>query len=110
MKQIKITLANSPGYPTKNPNYLGTIHHTKHGVAASINSDYNSTFPVRRYVCGLEPPNYPVPSTIATLQTDKATYIGDSRVRADWMPLFRGFTWQEWTSNGLWWEWEAHGK
>src|SRR5882762_668600 len=59
---ITMKLANNPGYPTHNPDYLGTIHHTENGVAASINSDYQSTWLVRRYMCGLEPNNYPLPA------------------------------------------------
>lgn len=59
---IKMQLTNNPGYPTRNPNYLGTIHHSEHGVAASVNSDYKSTWPVRRYLCGLEDANYPMPA------------------------------------------------
>ena len=43
--------------------YLGTIRHSQHGVAVGVCYDYKSTLPVRRYLCGLEPANYPVPTT-----------------------------------------------
>jgi hypothetical protein len=59
---ITMELTNNPGYPTRNPNYLGTIHHQHCSVAASVNSDYYSTLEVRRYLCGLEPANYPAPA------------------------------------------------
>lgn len=60
---IRIELTNNPGYPTRNPVYLGTVHHSTNGVAASVNSDYKSTWPVRRYMCGIELPNFPAPAT-----------------------------------------------
>lgn len=70
---ITMKLTNNPGYPTRNPNYLGTIHHQHCGVAASVNSDYNSTLEVRRYLCGLEPANYQVPAIRLAVKYD---YIG----------------------------------
>ena len=61
---IKMKLTNNPGYPTTQPEYFGTIRHTINGVTASVNCDYASTLPVRRYLCGLEPRNYPVPALL----------------------------------------------
>lgn len=61
-RNMTLTLANSPGYPTTNPEYVGRIIHSKHGVVAAINSDYKSTHAIRRYLCGLEQPNYPMPA------------------------------------------------
>ena len=68
---IKLELHNDPGYPTTNPKYYGTIHHSRfgvtgYGVSASVNCDYRSTLEVRRYLCGLEPPNFPVPAIAET--------------------------------------------
>jgi hypothetical protein len=65
---IKLELNNNPGYPTTNPEYYGTIHHSRFGVSASVNCDYRSTLKVRRYLCGLEPPNFPVPATTRTFR------------------------------------------
>lgn len=81
---ITIKLVNNPGYPTRNPDYLGTIHHTVHGVAASVNTDYGSTTLVRRYLCGLEKPNHPVPALLQDSQSDLAkrwsNWLDDDRL------------------------------
>lgn len=44
--------------------YLGTVSHKPYGVAAGISYDapFPSTLATRRYMCGLELPNYPVPA------------------------------------------------
>lgn len=44
------------------PKRIGTIHHSANGVAASLQYEYKSKLPIRRYLCGLEPPNYPMPA------------------------------------------------
>jgi len=46
------------------PGYLGTVHHSANGVAAGIAyiAPFASNPKTRRYMCGLEPPNYPVPA------------------------------------------------
>lgn len=49
--------------------HLGTVYHGisgygKHGVAASIHQDFQSTLATRRYMCGLEPANYQVPARL----------------------------------------------
>lgn len=54
-------LAIGYGAPTK-PEYLGTIHHTKHGVAVGVNHDYYSTGALRKYLTGQTEPNYPMPA------------------------------------------------
>lgn len=46
----------------KEPNYIGTITHARDGVAVGIHHNYMSKWPIRRYLCGLEPANYPVPA------------------------------------------------
>lgn len=42
--------------------HIGTIRHVTNGVTASLNCDLPSTLATRRYACGLEPAQYPVPA------------------------------------------------
>lgn len=45
---------------------LGTVQHKPYGVSASIHYDapFYSTLKTRRYMCGLEQPNYPMPAIV----------------------------------------------
>lgn len=79
---IKLELNNNPGYPTTNPEYYGTIHHSRfgvtgYGVSASVNCDYRSTLKVRRYLCGLEPSNFPVPAISRVEINERGVYLYD---------------------------------
>jgi len=49
-----------------------------------------------QYVYGLERPNYQVPATIGFMYTKHGTYLFDTRDRFDGMPLFRGYTHEQW--------------
>lgn len=42
--------------------HLGTVHHNYNNIGVSINQDFKSTLATRRYMGGLEPPNYPMPA------------------------------------------------
>lgn len=43
--------------------YLGFVSHGRdNSVGAGIHQDFKSTLKTRRYMCGLEPPNYPMPA------------------------------------------------
>ena len=58
-------------YPLEQePERIGTIHHSAHGVAASLKYEYKSKLAIRRYLCGLEPANYPVPATTGEVFLD----------------------------------------
>lgn len=60
---ITIKLLNSPGYPTRDASHFGTVwHYPDKAFAVSVNADYPSTLAIRRYLGGVEPPNYPVPA------------------------------------------------
>jgi hypothetical protein len=50
-----------------------------------------------RYAIGYEQPNFPVPAIIGFQHTRYGTYMFDTRMHMDGMPLFRGYTWDKWT-------------
>lgn len=47
---------------------VAVINHRLGGVTASIHWNYKSRQDIRRYLCGLEPPNYPVPAIALTVE------------------------------------------
>ena len=48
------------------------------------------------YIDGNGPPHYQVPATIGFMHTKYGTYLFDTRDRIDGMPLFRGYTREQW--------------
>ena len=65
MIHLKPVVNPGYGYLGQHHVYIGTVHHRQTlGPAVSMNCGYESNLLVRRYLCGLEPPNYPVPAII----------------------------------------------